>query len=49
MHSVEFALYTFVLVAAVVRRMLKTQVTVGNIFPVILNLIISLIFVMFKV
>ena len=30
-HSVEFALYTLALVATVVRRMLKTRVTLENI------------------
>ena len=49
MHSVEFSLYTLALVAAVVRRMLKTQITLGNISRVLLNLIKCLIFVMFKV
>ena len=49
MHSVEFALYTLALVAAVVRRMLKTQVTLENISRVLLNLIKSLLFVMFEV
>ena len=50
MHSVEFALYTHALVAAVVGRMLKIRVTLENISRVLLNLIKSLIiFVMFKV
>ena len=48
-HSVEFTLYTLALVAVVVRRMLKTRITIGNISRVLLNLIKSLMFVMFKV
>ena len=49
MRSVEFDLYTLTLVAAVVRRMVKTWVTWRNISRVLLNLIKSLIFAMFKV
>ena len=45
MRSVEFDLYTLALVAAVVRRKLKTRVTLGNISRVLLKLIKSLIFV----
>ena len=48
-RSLKFDLYTLALVAAVVRRMLKTQVTLGNISGVLLNLIKSLIFVMFNI
>ena len=48
-HSIKVALYTLALVAVVVRRMLKTRVTRGNISHVLLNLIKSLTFVMFKV
>ena len=48
-HSVEFALYTLAVVVAVVRRMLKTRVTLRNISLVLLNLIKSLTFIMFKV
>ena len=44
----EFTLSTLALVAAVVRRMLKTRVTLGNIHHVLLNLIKRLIFVMSK-
>ena len=49
MHSVEFDLYTLELVAAVVRRMVKTWLTLRNISRILLNLIKSLILVMFKV
>ena len=38
-RSVEFALHTLALAAVVVRRMVKTQVTVGNISRALLNLI----------
>ena len=44
----EFTLSTLALVAAVVRRMLKTRVPLGNIPRVLLNPIKRLIFVMFK-
>ena len=44
----EFCLSTLALVAAVVRRMLKTRVTLGNISCVLLNLFKRLIFAMFK-
>ena len=37
-RSLEFTLFTLALVAAVVRRMLKTRVTLGNVFRVLLNL-----------
>ena len=47
-RSLKLALYTIALVAAVVRRMLKSRVALGNISRVLLNLIKSLIFVMFK-
>ena len=47
-RSLEFALSTLGLVAAVVRRMLKTLVTLGNISRVLLNLVKRLIFVTFK-
>ena len=46
-RSVEFALYILALVTAVVRRMLKTQKTLGIISRVPSNRIKSL-FVMFK-
>ena len=48
MRSVEFDLYTLALVAVVVRRMLKTRVTLGNVSRVLLNLIKSLILALFK-
>ena len=48
LHSFEFTLSTFALVAAVVRRMLKTQVTPGNISRALSNLTNRLIFTMFK-
>ena len=41
MHSGEFTLYTLALVAAVVRGMLKTRVTLGNISRVLLNKILN--------
>ena len=47
-RSLEFTLSTLALVAAVVRRMLKTRVTLGNISRVLLNLFKRLIFVMFN-
>ena len=47
-RSIEFILSTLALVAAVVRKMLKTLVTLGNIFRVLLNLTKRLIFVTFK-
>ena len=47
-HSLEFTLSTLELVAAVVRKMLKTRVTLGNISRVLLNLTKRLIFAMFK-
>ena len=40
-RSLELAIYTIALVAAVVRRMLKTRVALGNISRVLLNLIKS--------
>ena len=46
--SLEFTLSTLALVAAVVRRMLKTQVTMENISRAFLNLTERLIFSMFK-
>ena len=49
MRSVGFDLYTLALVAPVVRRMLKTQVTLGNISHILLNLIKSLVFGTFTV
>ena len=50
MHAVEFDLYTHAQVAAVVKRMQKIPVTLGNIPLALSNLIKSLIiFVMFKV
>ena len=48
MLFLEFPLSTFAMVAVVVRRMLKTRETLGNIPPVLLNLIKKLIFGMFK-
>ena len=48
MPSLEFRLSTFAMVAAVVRRMLKTRAALGNISHVLLNLIKRLLFVMFK-
>ena len=47
-RSLEFILSTLALVAAVVWRMLKTRVTLGNISRVLLNLTKRLIFAMFK-
>ena len=44
----KFTLSTFALVTAVVRKMLKTRVTLGNISRVLLNLTKRLIFAMFK-
>ena len=49
MRSVGFDLYTLALVAAVIRRMLKTQVTLGNISHVLLDPIKSLVFGMITV
>ena len=46
--SLEFALSILSLVAAVVRKMLKTRVTLRNISFVLLNLIKRLLFVIFK-
>ena len=46
--SLEFTLSTLALVAAVVRRMLKTRVTLGNISRVLLNLTKRLIFAIYK-
>ena len=48
MRFVEFDLYTIALVAVVVRRMLKIQITLGRVSRVLLNLIKSLILAMFK-
>ena len=48
LHSFEFTLSTFALVAAVVRRMLKTQATPRNISRALSNLTNRLIFKMFK-
>ena len=49
MVSMQWYLYiTLVLVPAVVKRMLKTRVALGNIYCNLLTLIIGLIFVMFK-
>ena len=48
-RSLEFTYSTLAVVAVVVRRMLKTRVTLGNISHVLLNLIKRLIFVMFNV
>ena len=49
MVSMQWYLYiTLVLVPAVVKRMLKTRVALGNIYRNLLTLIIGLIFVMFK-
>ena len=36
-HSLEFTLSSLALVAAVVRKILKTRVTLGDIFRVLLN------------
>ena len=47
-RSLEFILSTLALVAAVVWRMLKTWVTLGNISRVLLNLTKRLIFGMFE-
>ena len=47
-RSLEFTLSRFALVAAVVRRMIKTRVTLGNISCALLNLIKMLIFVMIE-
>ena len=46
--SLEFTLSSLALVAAVVRRMLKIRVTLGNVSRVLLNLTKRLIFLMFK-
>ena len=46
--SLEFTLSTLALVAVVVRRMLITRVTPGNISHVLLNLTKTLIFATFK-
>ena len=46
--SFKFALSSLALIAAVVKSMLKTRVTLGNISLVLLNLIKRFIFVMFK-
>ena len=46
--SLEFTFPESALVAAVVRRMVKTRVTLGNICRVLLNLTKRLIFAMFK-
>ena len=48
MRPLKFALPTLALIADVVRSMLKTRVTLGNICFVLLNLIKRFIFVMFK-
>ena len=48
MRSLEFNLFTLAVVAAAVRRMLETLVTLGNIPGVLLNLIKRLLFLMFK-
>ena len=47
-RSLEFTLSTLALVAAVVRKMLKTRVILGNISRVLLNLTKKLVFVMLK-
>ena len=47
-RSLEFTLSTLALVAAVVRRMFKTRVTLENISRVLLNLTKESIFVMLK-
>ena len=47
-RSLEFTFSTPALVAAVVRKMLKAQVKLGNIFRVLISLTKRLIFVMFK-
>ena len=47
-RSLEFTLSTLALVAAVVRRILKTRVALGNISRVLLNLTKRLISAMFK-
>ena len=47
-RSLELNLSTRALVAAVVKRMLKTRVTLVNISHILLNLFERLIFVMFK-
>ena len=44
----EFTLSTLALVAAAVRKMLKTRVILGNISRVLLNLTKKLVFVMLK-
>ena len=48
-RPVEFDLCTLAPIVAVVNRMLKTRVTLGNISRVLLNLIKNLIFIMFNV
>ena len=48
-RSLEFTFSTLALVAVVVRRMLKTLVTLGNICRTLLNLTKRLIFAMFNV
>ena len=47
-RSLEFTLSTLKLVAAVVRRMIKTRVPLRNISRVLLNLIKRLMFVILK-
>ena len=47
-RSLEFTLFTLALLAAVVRKILKTRVTLGNISRTLLNKTKRLIFVMFK-
>ena len=48
MQLLKFALPTLAPIVDVVRGMLETQVTQGNIYLVLLNLVKRFIFVMFK-
>ena len=48
LHAHALTIFTLAQVAAVVRQMLKTRVTLGNISRVLLNLFKILIFVMLK-
>ena len=48
MRPLKFALSTLALIADVIRSMLKTRLTLGNICLVLLNLVKRFIFVMFK-
>ena len=47
-RSLEFTLFTLAMVAAVARKVFKTQATLGNISRVLSNLTKRLVSVMFK-